>query len=64
MEFILTIIWMLGVTFFVDEMTMSFKAHHLEKISMTYKSEADVLQIDDVFHIGYTYQIFVCNDPV
>ena len=31
---------------------------------MTYKSEGDLLQTDNIFHKGYTYQIFICNGPV
>ena len=55
---------MLGVTFYIDEMTMHFKGHHAEKIGMMYKAEGDGLQIDDIFQKGYTYQIFICDDPV
>ena len=64
MDFIFSLIWMLGVTFSMDEMTMRFKGQHEEKISMTYKEEADVLQTYDIFQKGYTYLIFIYNDPV
>ena len=43
----------------MDEMTMHFKFHHAEKIRMTHKSEGGVLQTDDIFQKGYTYQIFM-----
>ena len=39
MEFIFTLIWMLGVTFYMDEMTMISKGHHEDKTSMTHKLE-------------------------
>ena len=55
---------MLGVTFFTDEITMCFKGHHADRIMMTHKSEGDGLQTYDIFHKGYTYQIFMCNDTV
>ena len=64
MEFIFPLICMLGVTFSLDVITMSFKGRHEYKISMTYKSEGDLLQTDNIFHKGYTYQIFICNGPV
>ena len=48
----------------MDEMTMNFKIHHAEKLRMTYKSEDGVLHTDAIFQKGYTYQIFMCNDPV
>ena len=31
MEFIFTIVWMLGVSFSRDEITMRFKGHHTDK---------------------------------
>ena len=65
MEFIFPIIWMLGVTFSVDEITMIFKGHHVEKINMTYKTEGDGLKTDDIFrkdtHIKYLYGIILCQ---
>ena len=59
LDFIFPLIWILGVKFYMDEMTMHFKFHHSEKIRMTHKSEGGVLQTDDIFHKGYTYQIFM-----
>ena len=38
MDFIFPLIWMLGIKFSMDEITMIFKGHHVEKIRMTYKS--------------------------
>ena len=53
---------MLCVIISIDEMTMYFKGSHVYKIKMTYKSEGDVLQEDDICQKGYTYQIFMCTD--
>ena len=39
MDFIFTLILMLGVTFSMDKMTMHFKGHNADKIRMTYKTE-------------------------
>ena len=62
--FLFPLIWILGVTFSMDVITIPSKGHHEEKIRMMYKSEADLLQTDAHFQKGYIYQIFVCNDPV
>ena len=35
MDFIFPLTWMLGVTFFMDEMTMHCKGHHADKIRTT-----------------------------
>ena len=43
MEFIFQLVWMLGVTFYIDETTMRFKGHHVDKIRSTYKAEGDGL---------------------
>ena len=64
MDFIFQLIWMLGVTFSMYETTMNFKSHHAETISMAYKSEGDGLQTYTIRQKGYTYQIFMSNDPV
>ena len=52
MNFILSLIWMLGVTFSTDEMTMRFKGYHGDRIRMTYKAECD----------GYRNIIFLIKD--
>ena len=49
MEFIFPLIWMLGVTFSMDEMTMCFKGHHTEIIRMMDKAKGGELQIYDIF---------------
>ena len=59
MDFTFILIWMLGFTFYMNEMTVNFKGHHAEKIRMTYKSEGYGLHTDAIFQKGYTYQIFM-----
>ena len=49
MEFIFPLIWMLGVTFSMDEMTMCFKGHHTEIIRIMDKAKGGELQIYDIF---------------
>ena len=63
-EFIFPLIWIIGLTFYLNEITMSFKVRHADKISMTYKAEGGGLQTDNIFHKGYKYQIFLWDDPV
>ena len=63
MEFIFTLIWILGFAFYIYEMTTRFKGHHEDKKRMTYKAKCDGLQTYTIFQKGYTYQIFMCNDP-
>ena len=36
-DFIFPLIWMLGVTFYMDETNMHFEGHHRNKLRMTYK---------------------------
>ena len=40
---------MLGVIFYIDEITIPFKSHHVDKIRMTYKADGDGLQIYGLF---------------
>ena len=55
---------MLGVTFSMDGITIRLKDHHADKIIMMYKAEGGGLQAYGIFQKGYTYQIFICNDPL
>ena len=59
MEFIFPLIWMIVVAFSMDEITVRFKFHHADKISMVYKVERDGLHTYALFQKGYTYQIFI-----
>ena len=49
MDFIFSFRRMLGVTFSMDEITMTFKVHHAEKRMMTLKSERGRLHTDALF---------------
>ena len=64
MDFIFRLICILGVIFYMDEMIINFKGHHAKKIRMTHETEYYGLHIDAIFQKGYTYKIFICNDPV
>ena len=64
MEFIFLLIWMLGVTFSMDEMNMHFKGQHVDIIRMMDKSEGDGLQIDSIFQKGYLCEIILCQEHI
>ena len=38
-DLVLALIWILVVTFSMDEITMNFKSHHADKVIFTYKAE-------------------------
>ena len=63
MNHIFPLIWMLGVAFSIDEMTMGFKGKHMDKKRITYKAEGDGFQGDALCQDGFTYQVFLRNDP-
>ena len=63
MNFIFPTIWLLACAFSVDEMTMGFKGQHRDKKRITYKAEGDGFQADALCQEGYTYQIWMRNDP-
>ena len=49
---------MLGVAFYIDEITMRFKDHHVGK-NDDIKSQGDGLQTNALCNRGYTYKIFM-----
>ena len=49
MKFIFPLICMIGVSFYVDKITMRFKGNHLYKKRIMYKSEVDGFQEDALF---------------
>ena len=53
----------LGCCISIDEMTMRFKGRHKDKRRITYKAEGDGFQADALCQEGYTYQVFMRNDP-
>ena len=56
---------MLALAFSIDEMTMGFQGHHIDidKRRITYKNKGDGFQCDALCQEGFTYQIFMRNDP-
>jgi hypothetical protein len=63
MNFLFPLIWLLGVAFSIDEMTMGFQGRHADKKRITYKRAGDGFQADALCDDGFTYQIFMRNDP-
>lgn len=63
MTFLFPSIWLLALAFSVDEMTMGFKGHHADKKRITYKAEGDGFQCDALCQEGFTYQVYMRNDP-
>ena len=59
MEYIFPLIWILGVAFYIDEMTMHFKVLHADKQILAYISEGDELQTYYLCHKGEIYQ-YLC----
>ena len=51
-EFIFPLIWMLGVSFYIDKMTMCFKGHHADKKGLCTKKNV----------VDYRHMIFVRKD--
>ena len=63
MNFVFPLVWSIGVSFSIDEMTMRFKGKHKDKRRITYKAEGDGFQADALCDAGFTYQVFMRNDP-
>ena len=55
LNFICKTIWLLGVAFSVDEMTIGFQGHHADKMQITYKAEGDGFQADALCQEGFTF---------
>ena len=55
--------WELGRAIAVNEMTIGFQGRHKDKRRITYKAEGDGFQADALADNGYTYQIFMRNNP-
>ena len=56
MEFIFSLICILGVAIYIDEMTTNLKGNNTDQIRMTYTAEGDRLYVEALFQKGYTYQ--------
>ena len=63
MNFIFPVVWLLGKAFSIDEMTMGFQGKHVDKRRITYKNEGDGFQGDALCGDGFTYQVYMRNDP-
>ena len=58
-NFIFPTIWLLGLCFSIDEMTMIFQGQHKDKQHITYKAEGDGFQADALCDEGFTYQVYM-----
>lgn len=56
-------VWLVGVSFSVDEMTMGFQGKHADAKRITYKRAGDGFQCDALCSDGFTYQFYMRNDP-
>jgi len=55
--------WECGVHLGLDEQTMGFQGHHIDKMRITYKAEGDGFQCDALCDNGFTYSVFFRNEP-
>ena len=53
---------MIDDAFFIFETTMRFEGHHTDN-NVYLQKKGDGLQTYDIFQNGYTYKIFIWNDP-
>ena len=53
MNFILTLIWILGIAFGIDEMTIIFQGMHADKRRITYNNEGYGFQCDALCQDGF-----------
>ncbi len=63
MNYICPLVWFLGKKFSVDEITMRFKGRHRDKLRINCKIEGDGFQAYALCDDGYTYQVYMRNDP-
>ena len=63
LNYICPLIWFLGIAFSIEEMKIIFQGKHVNKRRITYKNERDGFQSDALFQDGFTYQIFMRNNP-
>jgi hypothetical protein len=55
--------WVLGPNASVDEQSVGFQGHHIDKLRVTYKNEGDGFQCDALCQDGFTYSFFFRNHP-
>ena len=63
MNYIFPLIWLLGVAISIDEMAVRYNGHHNDMKCIIYKAEGYGFQVDALFQGGFTYHIFMRNDP-
>jgi len=63
MNYFFPTVWLLGVAFAVDKMTMGFKGQYRDKRQITYKKEGDGFQCDALCQDGHTCKVYMRNDP-
>ena len=56
MKYVFPLIWILGVSFTINEMTIGFQGMHADKRKITYKAEGDGFQCDALCDNGFCYQ--------
>ena len=57
------ICWECGINIGVDEQTMGFQGHHVDKLRTSYKKEGDGFQCDALCDEGFTYSVYFRNEP-
>ena len=63
MNHLLPLIWLLGVCFTIDDMTIGFQGMLADKKRITYKSEGGGFQEDELCEDGFCFQFYFRNDP-
>ena len=63
MNYFFPVVWLLAKAFSIDEMTMGFQGKHVDKRRITYKNEGDGFQGDALCGDGFTYQVYMRNNP-
>ena len=64
LNYIPALVWLLGLEFLVGEMNIVFKGRHKDKKLITYKADGGGFQADALCQEGFTYQVYIRNDPV
>ena len=55
--------WICGYEISVDEQTLKFQGHHVDKLRISYKREGDGFQCDALCNDGYTFAFYFRNEP-
>ena len=57
------LIWIVGIGFAIDEMTIGFQGMHADKRHTTYKNEGYGFQCDALCQDGFFYKFYFRNEP-